>query len=516
MSESGEPPTFSAVDSNMIPDPAPRASRLDADVCGRALASRDARFDGVFFVGIRTTMIYCRPVCPARVSHPERRRFFESAAAAERDGFRPCLRCRPELAPGLALVDAVPRVARAAALRIAAGALNGQGVGALARELGVGERQLRRSMERELGVSPVELAQTHRLLLAKCLLTDTALPVTRVAFASGFQSLRRFNSVFHERYRMSPSVLRRRPRTAPRTDLTSGPAGDFVRLTLAYRAPLAWGALIGRLAGNASTGAELIDGGRYGRTVRLGDCRGVFFLENASAPAAPRRAPRPEQHAHVAVYVSASLLPVLMPLLARIRHMLDLDAEPGVIDAHLADGGLAGHVAQRPGLRMPGAFDGFEVAMVEIADEHMSRIADALGEPIQTGTPALTRLAPTADQVADAGARGLASLGVPRQQGDAIAAVARAVASGALRLEPGADARSTLRALEDLSGVGERSATAIVMRALHWPDAFPSCDPSLQRAAGVSSSRALLRLAEPWRPWRSYAAAHLALRNRIS
>jgi AraC family transcriptional regulator of adaptative response / DNA-3-methyladenine glycosylase II len=178
---------------------------LDGDICGRALASRDARFDGVFFVGIRTTMIYCRPVCPARVSYPDRRRFFESAAAAERDGFRPCLRCRPELAPGRAVV---------------------------ARELGVGERQLRRAMERELGVSPLELAQTHRLLLAKCLLTDTPLPVTRVAFASGFQSLRRFNSVLRERYRMSPSVLRRQPRGPTKAGAPAA-GDDLVRLTMA-------------------------------------------------------------------------------------------------------------------------------------------------------------------------------------------------------------------------------------------------------------------------------------------
>jgi probable HAF family extracellular repeat protein len=188
---------------------------LNPEACSRAVSSRDPRFDGVFFVGITTTGIYCRPVCPARVSYPDRRRFFDSAAAAERSGFRPCLRCRPELAPGKALCDAVPRLARSAALRIAEGALNGQSVDALARELGVGGRQLRRAMERELGVSPVELAQTHRLLLAKCLLTDTRLPVTRVAYSSGFQSLRRFNSVFRERYRMSPSALRRGERRGP-------------------------------------------------------------------------------------------------------------------------------------------------------------------------------------------------------------------------------------------------------------------------------------------------------------
>jgi AraC family transcriptional regulator, regulatory protein of adaptative response / DNA-3-methyladenine glycosylase II len=476
---------------------------LDADVCGRALASRDPRFDGVFFVGIRTTMIYCRPVCPARVSYPERRRFFESAAAAERDGFRPCLRCRPELAPGRALVDAVPRVARAAALRIAAGALNGRGVSHLAHELGVSDRHLRRALERELGVSPAELAQTHRLLLAKQLLADTALPVTRIAFASGFQSLRRFNSVFRERYRMSPSALRQRRRAPTRAEVPAGATGDFVRLTLGYRSPMAWDALIGRLTGDATPGIEVVDRSRYCRTVELNGCRGLVFVEDASA--------------HVTADVSASLLPVLMPLLARVRHLLDLNAEPAVIDGHLANGGLASLVARRPGLRMPGAFDGFEVAIRELlrrpgrGNDLAERLIEALGEPIDTGIPALTRLTPTADRVANAGAAFLTALGIPERRSDAIVSMAAAVADGRLRLEPGADVQTTLRALKQISGIGERSATAIVVRALHWPDAFDANDLSLQRAAGITGSRALLRMAEPWRPWRAYAAAHLSL-----
>src|SRR5919205_1252194 len=210
---------------------------LNAQVCERALGARDARFDGIFFVGITTTRVYCRPVCPARVSYHDRRRFFDSAASAERAGFRPCLRCRPELAPGRALIDAGPRLARVAAHRIAAGALNGRGVSELAQELGVSERHLRRALERELGVSPLELAQTHRLLLAKRLLADTSLPVTRIAYASGFQSLRRFNSLFRERYRLSPSALRRSRRDAVSA---ARAGGERIRLTLAYRPPLDW------------------------------------------------------------------------------------------------------------------------------------------------------------------------------------------------------------------------------------------------------------------------------------
>src|SRR5918994_4350222 len=212
---------------------------LNPDVCERALNARDARFDGIFFVGITTTRIYCRPVCPARVSYHDRRRFFDTPASAERAGFRPCLRCRPELAPGRALIDAVPNLARVAAHRIAAGALNDRSVADLAHELGVSDRHLRRVLERELGVSPVELAQTHRLLLAKRLLADTGLSVTRIAFASGFQSLRRFNAAFREQYRLSPSELRR-----PESRAAGSRDDDFVRLSLGYRPPLDWSAML--------------------------------------------------------------------------------------------------------------------------------------------------------------------------------------------------------------------------------------------------------------------------------
>ena len=480
---------------------------LQADVCQRAVHARDARFDGIFFVGITTTRVYCRPVCPARVSYPDRRRFFESAASAERAGFRPCLRCRPELAPGRALMDAVPRLARLAAQRIGAGALNGHTVAELAGELGVSERHLRRALERELGVSPAELAQTHRLLLAKRLLAETSLPVTRIAFASGFQSLRRFNSVFRERYRLSPTALRRvAPSTAtPRP----GPAGDFVTLTLAYRRPFDWELLVALLARGAMPGVIMVEGERYGRTVRLEDRSGVVLAENVAGKS------------HLNVAVSLSLLPVLMPLLARLRRLFDLDAEPAVVDAHLQQHGLASLVERRPGIRIPGALDGFEVALGslilgldqpgEAARDLLVRVACTLGEEIQTGFPALCRLAPTPERVAEAGPEALESVGVPRRAAAAIAGVARALAAGAIRLEPGRDVAATHRALMELEGVGERLATLIVMRALYWPDAFPASDPALQRAAGTSSRRALRARAEDWRPWRAYAAQHLWL-----
>jgi AraC family transcriptional regulator of adaptative response / DNA-3-methyladenine glycosylase II len=265
--------------------------------------------------------------------------------------------------------------------------------------------------------------------------------------------------------------------------------------------PMAWDALVAMLAANATPGAELVDCSRYCRTVELNGCRGVIFVQDASG--------------HVTVDVSASLLPVLMPLLARVRHLLDLNAEPAVIDAHLANSGLASQVARRPGLRTPGAFDGFEVAIRELlrrpgqANHLAERLTEVLGEPMETGIPTLNRLTPTAERVAGAGAGLLTALGIPLRQSEAIISVASAVADGRMHLEPGADVPTTLRALRQISGIGERSATAIVVRALHWPDAFDAHDLSLQRSAGVTGSRALLRLAEQWRPWRAYAAAHL-------
>jgi AraC family transcriptional regulator of adaptative response / DNA-3-methyladenine glycosylase II len=470
----------------------------------RALAAKDARFDGVFFVGITTTHVYCRPVCKSREAASEHRRFFETAAAAERAGFRPCLRCRPELAPGRpAVVDVVSQLAQSAVQRIAAGALNGHRVADLAHDLGVSERHVRRALQRRMGVSPLDLARTQRLLLAKRLLVDTDLPVTRVAYASGFESLRRFNAVFREQYGMPPSALRRAPR-ARRAPVPSDDA-ELLHLTLAYRAPFAWDALLDWLAAEATPGVELVEGHRYGRTVRLGDQRGVVFAEDAPG--------------HLAIAVSASLLPALMPLIAGLRRLFDLDAEPAVVDAHLEQGGLGALVARRPGLRIPGALDGFDVALRSLLGAGgrsgpavrglAGRVAQTLGEPLGTGVPSLNCLAPSAARIAEAGAERLMALGVPRRRAECIARLAGAVASGALRLEPGRHVAATRRALLEIDGVTDWLATLVVMRTLYWPDAFPATHRGLQRAAGVSSARALFARAEPWRPWRAYAAVHL-------
>lgn len=490
--------------------PDARSPVLDRTVCIGALNARDARFDGVFFVGVATTGVYCRPVCPSRFAHDENRRFFASAAAAEHAGFRPCLRCRPELAPGRARCDAVSRLAADAVHRIGAGALNGGSVGALAAELGVSERHLRRVLHHELGIPPLALAQTHRLLLAKQLLADTDLSVTQIAYASGFQSLRRFNAAFLDRYGLSPGMLRRGgavPARAPQRETASGLPDDAVGLTLDYRAPLAWDALLATLSRDALPGVERVEGTRYARTVRLGAGTGVVII----APGAASRGARPR----LRVAVSLGLLPALMPVLARLRQLFDLDAEPAAVDACLAGGGLAAHVQRRPGLRLPGAFDGFETALGALlrggardTRALARRVMETLGAPVETGLPGLDRLAPTAARVAEAGSDGLAALGVPRLTAEVLAAVARAVADGMLSLESGGDPHSTRTALMGL-GVGERAADEIIGRALCWPDAFAAADPALQQAAGVTDAPALAERAERWRPWRAYAALHL-------
>jgi AraC family transcriptional regulator of adaptative response / DNA-3-methyladenine glycosylase II len=473
---------------------------LDAESCYRALAARDPRFDGVFFVGVTTTRIYCRPVCPASTPGRERCRFFPSAAAAEQAGFRPCLRCRPELAPGHAPVDAARHLAYAVAARIEAGALDdGGSLETLAAEFGRSSRQLRRAVRQELGVSPVELAQTHRLLLAKQLLTETRLPVIQVALASGFASVRRFNALFRSHYRLTPSRLRRA--RGP----TSGEGS--VRLRLSYRPPLAWPEMLRYLAGRSLAGVECVCGPCYLRTAALGKHRGWVRVE----PVEGRNA--------LAVELSLSLVPVLPGLLARLRNLFDLNARPDVIVRHLGGDARIGPAIRRcPGLRVPGAFHGFELAVRAVLGQQVSvraattvagRMAAAFGQPIETPFPGLNRLSPTPERLAAVDIAELAALGIPGKRAETVRTLARAAAAGQLPLEPGPAPGDTLGRLLQLPGVGEWTAQYIVMRAARWPDAFPHGDLGLRNGMGEMSSGQLLRTAEAWRPWRAYAAMHV-------
>ena len=487
---------------------------LDRESCNRAVESADARFDGVLFVGITTTSIYCRPICPARRTLRKNRKFFSSAAAAERAGFRPCLRCRPELAPGRANVDAVPRLAEAAAQRIAAGALNDNGLDDLARELGVSGRQLRRAMQQELGVSPIELAQTHRLLMAKQLLTETRLPVSRVADASGFQSLRRFNALFRERYRLNPQRLRRtvKGRGVKLEEREQFEKGASLSMTLAYRPPLAWESLLSFLAARATPGVERISSGVWSRVVRVDGRTGIIRVRKPDAGTALA------DHDVVVLEADAVLAPALMPMCARIKHLFDLVAEPNAIESHLARAGFGTISRGARGLRVPGAWDGFELAVRAILGQQVSvagattlmgRLVALYGEAVDVGEEGFTHLTPSAERLADAGVDGIRRVGLPAARASTIHAVATLVANGDLTLEPATDVRAVVRRLMEVRGIGAWTAEYIAMRALHWPDAFPASDLVLRRAAGGLTTVQLMKAAERWRPWRSYAAMHL-------
>lgn len=472
---------------------------LDAATCYRALRARDARFDGRFFVAVSSTRIYCRPICTVKPPRPEHCRFYPSAAAAEVAGFRPCLRCRPELAPGNASVDATTRVAQAAASLIEDRTLEAEGLAAIAGRLGITDRHLRRAFSAEFGVSPIEFAQTQRLLLAKRLLTDTGLPVTEIAFASGFGSVRRFNALFKQRYRLQPGQLRQR---------LNGEAvhiGDVLNFELSFRPPYDWPAVSAFLGAQAIAGVEMFEGTCYRRTARIASAGQdyVGWIEvglSANKPA-------------LRVAVSASLALVLPPVLSRVKALMDLSCNPAEVAAAL--GRLA---SRRPGLRVPGAFDGFEVAVRAILGQQVAvaaartlagRFAAALGDPIETPFAALTIVFPTAARVADTPPGLIARLGLPAARARTIVALARLVADGDLMLLPNADLDATLERLRALQGVGEWTAQYIAMRALAWPDAYPHTDLGVMRALGERDARRVLEAGEAWRPWRAYAVMHL-------
>jgi AraC family transcriptional regulator of adaptative response / DNA-3-methyladenine glycosylase II len=470
---------------------------LDADACFKALAARDARFDGRFYVGVATTGIYCRPVCNVRMPRRENCRFFASAAAAEARGFRPCLRCRPELAPGHAAIDAGSRLAQGAVDLIESGVMDDGGLARLAERVGVSDRHLRRVFDAEFGVSPVEYAQTHRLLLAKRLLTDTRLPVTDIALASGFASVRRFNALFRDRYRMAPSRLRRE--AAP-----DAPADGLV-FDLAYRPPYDFDAMLAFLRMRAVEGLEAVDDASYVRSVAV--ARGEAMH---TGHVAVRRLVR--KHA-LRVTVSPSLARVVPAVLGRVRHAFDLAADPREIAATLGD--LA---RLHPGLRLPGTFDGFELAVRAIVGQQVSvkaartlvgRIVAAHGGTLASAGALPARSFPTAQTLAALAPHDLARLGLVASRARSIQALAQAVARRAIVLEPGVDVATTMDALRALPGIGDWTAHYIAMRALRWPDAFPAGDLVVRRALGAASAARAEAKSAAWRPWRAYAVMHL-------
>ena len=468
------------------------------------MCARDARFDGVFFVGVSTTGIYCRPVCPARTPARRRCEFFALAAEAERAGYRACFRCRPELAPGMAPVDARSRLSRRAAALVDAGFLNGRTVDDLAARLGVSARQLRRAMEAELGVSPVELAQARRLAMAKQLLHDTRLPLAEVALSSGFASVRRFNALFQARFHRAPSAIRGARREVRGGD--AGGADDTIRLRLDYRAPLDWPTLLAFLSARAIQGVESITESRYRRTVALAPGGWLEVGARHDRPALEAR-------------VSLSLAPHLPRIVARLRALFDLDARPDAIASHLGtDPRLAPSLQAHPGLRVPGAFDGYEMAVRAVLGQQVTvrgattlcgRLVAAHGRAAPSGIAGLDRWFPEPERIAALSVDELRRIGLPEARARTLRELSRAVVEGTVDLSNMAAPERVIERLLAIPGIGPWTASYLAMRALGWPDAMPAGDLGVRKALGTISTRDVEALAAAWRPWRAYAVMHL-------
>jgi len=463
---------------------------LDVETCHAACEAKDRRFDGRFYVGVTSTGIYCRCICPARTPKPQNRTFWPSAAAAEAAGFRPCLICRPERAPGLAPIDAPARLASAAYARIEAGALEEHGLEALADELGVTSRHLRRVMKAQFGASPIDIAQTGRLLAARRLLNETALPITEIAFASGFRSLRRFNATMKDRYGAPPSKMRGRGLIA---------RGETFTVSLSPRGDYDIGPVLQFLGARALAGVERVERGRYARVLQQGDALGWIEI-GADARG-------------LSVTLSENLAPQLRPLAASIRGAFDLDAEMSAVDAHLAtDKGLAKDVAREPGVRVPGMLDGFETAIRAVLGQQVTvagartlseRLVARFGTRLEQGPEGLERAFPAAARLADAGAAALGKIGLPKRRAETLHRLAAAAADGKLPLARGAIAAGRA-ALAEIPGIGPWTVEYVAMRALGDPDAYPANDIALCNALGrKGETLAYLK------PWRAYAAIRL-------
>jgi AraC family transcriptional regulator of adaptative response / DNA-3-methyladenine glycosylase II len=484
---------------------------LNPDICYQAILTHDPRFDGVFFVGVKSTGIYCRTVCPAKTPNFKSCSFFHNAAMAEREGFRPCLRCRPELAPGNGIMDSVPRLAAIAVNRIEDGALRDGTLEDLANDMGISSRHLRRVIEKEYGVSPIELAQTQRLLYAKRLLADTEISITDIAFASGFASVRRFNTLFKERYGLNPTDMRksrgaisksaRSTSDAKRGSTRSTSAGNVLLCDVSYAPPFDWEGTLNFLKARSTAGIESVSDGKYMRTGSFDKHHGWLIVE-----------PSPAEHA-LRITISESLAPAFPSVVARVKRLFDTFADPILIAESL------GEIAKdHEGVRVPGAFDGFEMAVRAVLGQQVSvaaattlsgRIAAKFGAEIETPFPQLNKLTPNAKKLAEGEVSDITTLGITTARAETLLNLARAVADGKLSLEPGADLERTIETLTSLKGIGEWTAQYIAMRALSWPDAYPYSDLGIRKALGLTNNKEVIAAGEKWRPWRSYAVMHL-------
>ncbi len=463
----------------------------------RALAAKDERFDGVFFAGILTTGIYCRPICRVKTPRKSSCVFFSSQAAAEAAGFRPCLRCRPELAP----YDLQQNLAHAIWHQIAAGALNEQSVEQFAQTVGLSSRQLRRVMLQEFGVTPIEAAQTQRLLFAKKLIQETHLAMTEIAFAAGFGSVRRFNALFEARYHMSPASIRR----------TAHTPGAGITLRLAYRPPYAWVAMLHYLHGRAMAGLEYVDleRGMVCRSVQIGALAGWLSVQHDA------------DKQQLVLQIAPQLSGHLQWLLARVREMFDVEANPSIIAGHLQhEAILARQLERTPGLRVPGAFDPFELAIRAILGQQVSvagastvagRLVQKFGDPITTPWPQVSHHFPSSALLASLSIEELASIGIPKSRAVTIKGFAQFAFEGGLVRSPACSLDDFVATLKRLPGIGEWTAQYIAMRAMRFSNAFPAGDLGLQKAISAHAQapcteKQLLAKSQAWSPWRSYAA----------
>jgi len=480
---------------------------LDASTCYRALAARDVRFDGRFFTGVKTTGIYCRPVCPARTPRRENVRFFPCAAAAEKEGFRACRRCRPDAAPGTpAWAGTSATVARALRL-ISDGILDERPVDALSGRLGVGERHLRRLFHHELGASPAEIAATRRIHFARRLLRETELPVADVAFSAGFGSIRRFNEAFREAFDCTPGEYRRGGEDPParRGELS---------LRLPYQPPYRWSDLAGFLSIRAIPGVESFAGGAYRRSFADGESAGTLEIR-----------PAPGEDA-LELRVPSIGAPELLSISARARRLFDVDADVATIARDLSrDRQLAADVRRAPGMRVPGCWDPFEIAVravlgqqvtISAATTLVGRVVRELGRPLAVPSGAVTHLFPRPADVAAADLRGI---GVPGRRAAALRALAGAFARGEIDALAARGVDEFVAGLTKIPGIGPWTAHYVAMRALSEPDAFPAGDLWLRRliVPGTTLSEAAAEeRSAVWRPWRAYAAFYLWRRGAES
>lgn len=485
--------------------------QLDQDRCYRALKSRDARFDGQFFTAVLTTGVYCRPVCPAPTPRRRNVRFYSCAAAAQEAGFRPCLRCRPETSPGTpAWAGTSTTVSRALRL-IGEGALDEGSVEDLAERLGLGGRHLRRLFMEHLGVTPVAVAQTRRLHFAKKLIDETTLTMGDIAFSAGYSSIRRFNAAFRDVYGRSPRELRTGS-GGREANLSGAP----LKLRLAYRPPFAWEPLLQFFRDRATAGIETVEGGVYRRSLECGGSRGVMEV----AHDAGRRALTLTLHLNDARGLQA--------ISSRVRQMFDLECHPSEIAAALKrDTFLRPALKKFPGLRVPGAWDPFELGVRVILGQQISvkgattlagRVARTYGRPLEYETaPGITHLYPRPEDLVEAD---LVKLGVVKARERAIHNFSRAVLEGAVRLDGSMDFDEVVEAIVALPGLGPWTAQVIAMRALREPDAFPAADLGIIRALSSEGERVrmkeILQLSEKWRPWRAYAALYLWKMDQVS